>query len=94
MSLLEISGLSISYPGSAAVLDRLSLTIEKGESLGLIGESGSGKTQTTLAIMGLLPTNARVAGGVVFDGKELLGRPERTLNQYRTRRCSAGRSER
>ena len=86
MSLLEISGLSISYPGSAAVLDRLSFTIEQGESLGLVGQSGSGKTQTALAIMGLLPTNARVAGGVVFDGKELLGRPERTLNQYRSRR--------
>ena len=46
MSLLEISGLSVSYPGSAAVLDHLSLAIEKGESLGLVGESGSGKTQT------------------------------------------------
>jgi oligopeptide/dipeptide ABC transporter ATP-binding protein len=86
MSLLEISGLSISYPGSAAVLDRLSFTIEQGESLGLVGQSGSGKTQTALAIMGLLPTNARVAGGVVFDGNELLGRSERTLNQYRSRR--------
>ena len=86
MSLLEISGLSISYPGSAAVLDRLSFVIEKGESLGLVGESGSGKTQTALAIMGLLPTNARVAGGVVFDGTELLGQSERMLNLYRTRR--------
>jgi len=85
MSLLEISGLSISYPGSAAVLDRLSFAIERGESLGLVGESGSGKTQTALAIMGLLPTNARATGGVVFDGKELLGRSERTLNLYRTR---------
>ena len=77
MSLLEINGLSISYPGSAAVLDGLSFAIEKGESLGLVGASGSGKTQTALAIMGLLPKNARAAGGVVFDGKELLGRPER-----------------
>ncbi len=86
MSLLEISGLSISYPGSAVVLDRLSFAIEKGESLGLVGESGSGKTQTALAIMGLLPTNATAVGGVVFDGRELLGRPERTLNLYRTKR--------
>jgi oligopeptide/dipeptide ABC transporter ATP-binding protein len=86
MSLLEISGLSVSYPGSVDVVDRLSFAIEKGESLGLVGESGSGKTQTALAIMGLLPTNARATGDVVFDGKELLGRPERTLNLYRTRR--------
>ncbi len=86
MSLLEISGLSISYPGSPPVIDRLSFGIDKGQAIGLVGESGSGKTQTALAIMGLLPANATATGQVVFAGAELLGKPQRTLNLYRTRR--------
>jgi len=88
MSLLKVSGLNINYPGSPPVINRLSFTIEKGEAVGLVGESGSGKTQTALAIMGLLPRNACAAGEVVFDGVNILGAPECTLNQYRTRRMS------
>ena len=88
MSLLTVSRLNIAYPGSAPVIDDLNFSIEKGEAVGLVGESGSGKTQTALSIMGLLPENAAASGEVVFDGENLLGAPERTLNQYRTKRMS------
>jgi oligopeptide/dipeptide ABC transporter ATP-binding protein len=88
MSLLNVRELTIKYPDASAVIDKLNFAIEKGESVGLVGESGSGKTQTALAIMGLLPDNAEASGEIVFDGTDLLGKPEQTLNQYRTRRMS------
>ncbi len=88
MSLLKVSGLNINYPGWPPVINHLNFAVERGEAVGLVGKSGSGKTQTALAIMGLLPRNATVAGEVVFDGENILGAPERTLNQYRTRRMS------
>ena len=63
MSLLTVTGLNVSYPGcdSPAVHD-LSFTVESRESVGIVGESGAGKSQTALAIMGLLPDNAQVSG--------------------------------
>jgi len=88
VSLLTVSGLNIAYPGSALVIDDLNFSVEKGEAVGLVGESGSGKTQTALSIMGLLPENAVASGKVVFDGENILGAAERTLNQYRTKRMS------
>ena len=88
MTLLTVSGLNINYPGTAAVIDDLNFAIEKGEAVGLVGESGSGKTQTALSIMGLLPENAEASGEVVFDGENILGAPESTLNRYRTKRMS------
>jgi oligopeptide/dipeptide ABC transporter ATP-binding protein len=88
MSLLQVRGLNISYPGSSPVINSLNFAIEKGEAVGLVGESGSGKTQTALAIMGLLPDNASAAGELIFDGTDLLGKPEKMLNRYRTRRMS------
>jgi peptide/nickel transport system ATP-binding protein len=88
MSLLNVNELSINYPGSPPVIDRLNFAIEKGESVGLVGESGSGKTQTALSIMGLLPENANATGEVLFEEKNILGAPQSTLNQYRTKRMS------
>jgi peptide/nickel transport system ATP-binding protein len=88
MSLLAVQGLTINYPNSVPVIDRLSFAIGQGEAVGLVGESGSGKTQTALAIMGLLPENATTEGEVVFDGQDLLGLSQQELNRYRTRRMS------
>jgi oligopeptide/dipeptide ABC transporter ATP-binding protein len=88
MSLLEVRSLDISYPGAPPVVDQLEFTVGKGEAVGLIGESGSGKTQTALAIMGLLPGNAIVTGNVDFDGTDLLALSQAGLNEYRTRRVS------
>lgn len=70
MSLVEITGLTISFGGKPAISD-LSLTINKGDRFGVIGESGSGKSLTALAITGLLPENAEVSGAILFDGAPL-----------------------
>ena len=70
MSLVEIHNLTISFGGKLAVSD-LSLKINKGDRFGVIGESGSGKSLTALAITGLLPENAEVSGTIRFDGVSL-----------------------
>ena len=87
MSLLEVSGLGIRY-GNTEVVSGLSFGVRAGESVGLVGQSGSGKTQTALAIMGLLPPKAVVSGSIVFAGEELLGASERELNRLRAMRIA------
>ena len=87
MSLLEVSGLGIRY-GAAEVVSGLSFGVRAGESVGLVGQSGSGKTQAALAIMGLLPPKAAVSGSIVFAGEELLGASERELNRLRAMRIA------
>jgi peptide/nickel transport system permease protein len=76
--LLTITDLTIGYPSGhgefKTVVKQASLTVHRGEVLGLIGESGSGKTQTAFAVLGLLPTGGQVLGGsILFDGVELAG---------------------
>lgn len=75
MALLEVRDLVVEFEvGERAVraVDGLSFDVEAGESVGLVGESGCGKTTTALAIMRLLPENGRIASGSVrFDGEEL-----------------------
>ncbi len=85
MSLLEVSGLGIRY-GAVEVVSGLSFGVRAGESVGLVGQSGSGKTQAALAIMGLLPPKAAVSGSIVFAGDELLGASDRELNRLRAKR--------
>lgn len=84
MSLLSVRNLIVRYPGSEqAAVNDVSFDIENGETVGLIGESGSGKTQTALALMGLLPPGASASGSVLFDDTELLGASPAVLNRYR-----------
>ncbi len=85
MSLLNVKELSIRY-NETAVVDALNFSIEQGESVGLVGESGSGKSQTALALLGLLPRQASVSGSIEFDGTELVGASEETLDEIRARR--------
>ena len=87
MSVLDVEDLSIRYAESV-VVDGVSFAVKSGESVGLVGESGSGKTQTALAILGLLPGNAVASGSIKFDGEELLGASERSLDQIRARRIA------
>jgi peptide/nickel transport system ATP-binding protein len=82
MSLLEVSGLTVHF-GEQAVVDDVSFTIDEGGRLAMIGESGSGKTLTALALIGLTPEAATVSGSVMFDGTELIGRSERDIKQLR-----------
>jgi peptide/nickel transport system ATP-binding protein len=70
MALVEIDNLIIAFNGRPAV-SGLSLRIEQGDRFGIIGESGSGKSLTALAIAGLLPDTASVSGDIRFDGATL-----------------------
>ena len=76
--LLVVRDLSIRFPdryGDTAVVDGISFTVREGETLGLVGESGCGKSITSLAIMGLLARNAEVSGRIEYRGQDLLTMP-------------------
>ena len=74
--LLDLRGLTIDFAtddGVVRAVDGLDLALGRGRTLGLVGESGCGKSVTSLAIMGLLPTENATAGGeIVFEGRDLL----------------------
>jgi peptide/nickel transport system ATP-binding protein len=84
MSLLEVRDLRVSFGRRRVEAVRgVSFDLDDGQRLGLIGESGSGKTVTALAVMGLLPENAAAAGSVRLRGSEIIGAPEATLARLR-----------
>jgi peptide/nickel transport system ATP-binding protein len=73
-TLLEVTDLGVSLPtaqGRLAALRGVSFTLERGATLGLVGESGCGKSMTALALMGLLPDGAQLSGSICFEGREL-----------------------
>ena len=79
MSLLQVSGLEVvldTPTGPARAVRGVEFALERGETLGIVGESGCGKTMTALALMGLLPDGAQVAGEIRFDGADLLAGSE------------------
>jgi peptide/nickel transport system ATP-binding protein len=82
MSVLSLEGLTVTS-GDRTLVSDLSFSIGAGERMGLIGESGSGKSLTAMAVTGLLPGNIRARGSVVLDGQQIIGAAERTLNRLR-----------
>ena len=73
--LLEVRNLSIRFPerhGDVAIVDDVSFSVSANETMALVGESGCGKSITSLAIMGLLPSSALVTGEILFNGEDLL----------------------
>jgi peptide/nickel transport system ATP-binding protein len=86
-ALLEVVGLSVNL-GTTPVLSDVAFTVRPGERVGLIGESGSGKSVTALAIMGLLPEEMSAAGQVRFDGEQLMAASERRMSELRGNRVS------
>lgn len=83
MSLLQVRDLTVAFGRHAPVVRGLDLDLEPAGRLGIIGESGSGKTVTALAIMGLLPDSARVSGSIRLGGRELIGLSDRELSRLR-----------
>ena len=89
--LLEVRGLSVRFDVGGAGLNAvrgLSFEVAEGECLGVVGESGAGKSQTFLAALGLLADNATADGSVRFLGREILNAPRRELDTLRGKRLA------
>ena len=89
MALLEVNNLNVklqTHRGPAYAVRDMSFSLERGETLGLVGESGCGKSISVMALMGLLPENAQVTGSIRFDGEELTGKSDRELCAIRGNR--------
>ncbi|NUP52549.1 MAG: ABC transporter ATP-binding protein, partial [Catenulispora sp.] len=86
-AVLEVTDLRVSFPADKGTrLDAvrgLSYRVRRGETLAVVGESGSGKSVSSLAAIGLLPSNARVSGSIRFNGRELLGLDDKAMSRVR-----------
>ena len=85
---LEVDDLAVTFSRRGETptraVDGVSFSVAPGETIGLVGESGCGKSVTSLAVMGLLPKRGvQVSGSVRVDGQELLGADDRMLRRLR-----------
>jgi oligopeptide/dipeptide ABC transporter ATP-binding protein len=89
VSVLEVADLHVWFDleqgGELHAVQGVGFALDAGERFGLVGESGCGKTTTILALMGLLPPTASVAGTVGLEGENILERGERTVSPHRWR---------
>ena len=88
MALLEVKDLYVNYntdEGVVHALNGLNFSIEKGECIGLVGETGAGKTTLALSITQLLPKHVGeiVQGSIVYDGNDVLAMNKREIQAYR-----------
>lgn len=84
--LLEVKDLCIRFPeqhGDVDVVDHVSFAVRPGETMGLVGESGCGKSITSMAVMGLLPATAQITGEILFEGQNLLALNGKQRNALR-----------
>lgn len=84
--LLDVRNLTIKFPaahGDVAIVDNVSFSVRPGETMGLVGESGCGKSITSMAVMGLLPDTAEITGEILFEGKNLVGMGHKEHNALR-----------
>ena len=90
--LLAIEGLQVVFHGERGrathAVDTIDLTLMRGATLGIVGESGCGKSVTALAIMGLLSKTAAVSGAVRFDGTDLVNLPQAQIRELRGNRLA------
>ncbi len=87
--MLEVDDLRVTLPtsrGAASALRGVSFGLARGRTLGVIGESGCGKSMTALALMGLLPPGAVLSGSIRFNGQELVGLPDAAMCALRGNR--------
>ena len=91
-AILEVRGLEVTFAtdrGAVKAADGVSFALKPGLTLGLVGESGCGKTVTALALLRLVPPPGRITGGrVLFGGEDLLALSERAMEDIRGRRIS------
>ncbi|MBV9739058.1 MAG: ABC transporter ATP-binding protein [Hyphomicrobiales bacterium] len=90
-TLLEVSGLNVAFPlegRERRVVAGVSYSIPAGRTLGVVGESGCGKSMTALALMGLVPAPGRVTGSLRFEGRELVGQEETEWRRLRGARIA------
>ena len=84
---LEVKDLSVSYTVANVkthVLENVNFIVEKGKSVGIVGESGCGKTTTMRAILNVLPSNGTVEGGeILYEGENVFAMPNNKLQEYR-----------
>lgn len=92
MAILDVRGMKVHYKtkrGIAQAVDGVSFSVEPGQSLGLVGESGCGKSTVVNGIIRVMPKNAFIPSGeVVFDGQELTALPEKDMRKVRWRELS------
>src|SRR5919109_5561520 len=85
--LLQVRNLSVSFPsprsGATEVLHEISVDLHRGEIVGLLGESGSGKGTLALALLRVLPREAHISGSIAFNGRDLLTLREREMRPLR-----------
>ena len=91
--LLEVENLHVTFAGdrgrTTCAVDGVSFSVGRGRALGIVGESGCGKSVSALSIMRLLPKDtARVSGHIRFDGKDLLTLPEPAMRDLRGNRLA------
>ena len=85
--ILEVKDLCIKFPrhGDVNVVDHVSFVVRPRQTMGLVGESGCGKSITSLTIMGLLDPKAKVSGEILYDGQKLLNMDQKQMNALRGR---------
>jgi oligopeptide/dipeptide ABC transporter ATP-binding protein len=89
--LLEVSGLRVGFPragGRREVVAGIGYSLAPGRTLGVVGESGCGKSMTALALIGLVPPPGEVGGSIVFQGRELAGQSEAAWRALRGARIA------
>lgn len=85
--MIEVKDLSIRF-GAATAIREASFAIAPGDRIGIVGESGCGKSMLALSLIGMTPEAARLSGSIRFEGEELAGAPDRLWRRHRARRVS------
>lgn len=91
MPLLWIEDLSVrfrTHDGAVQAVNNVTLSVDPGETLGIVGESGAGKSQLAFAVMGLLARNGEASGRVRLDGQDILNAPPKVINRVRAEKVA------
>ena len=90
--ILSVQDLTMHYgtrKGEVSAVDNVSFDLQEGEALGLVGESGCGKTSIAMSLLRLLPENGRIlTGNILLDGRDLISLSEERMRQYRWKRIA------